>query len=381
MTLSNLGQQMLAVVAGWDLYLMTRSPLVLGNVGLVQIIPVILLTFIAGHVADHYDRRRTVLMTQIVLALTGFALSFAGMHRGVAAIYVGLFISSAARGFQWPVTTAMLPQTVPTSILTNAISWNGTAREAATVGGPALAGGLLAWSGSESVYLVQALCSVLSLLCFSVLRVPAVEREPNAETGWKAVAEGLRFVWREKIILSALSLDLLAVFFGGATALLPIFAEDILRVGATGLGWLRAAPALGAALMSLYLAHHSDVKHAGVVLLTSVALFGMATVGFGLATIAWLSFGMLFLTGAFDAISVVLRITLVQMRTPDALRGRVAAVNGLFISASNQWGAVESGVTAAWFSTIASVVFGGTATIVVVVAIALFSRSLRQWKQ
>jgi MFS family permease len=380
-TLSNMGQQILAVVVAWDLYLATRSPVVLGNVGLVQIVPVLLFTFAAGHVADHYDRRRTVFATQTLLSAIGFALAGAGAFRGVATIYTALFLTAAARAFQWPVTSALLPQTVPPEHLTNAISWSGTAREAATVGGPALAGALLAAFGSEAAYLMQAACSVLAMGCFALMRVPPVEREPHAQTGWNAVAEGMRFVWRQKVILSAISLDLLAVFFGGATALLPIFAEDILRVGATGLGWLRAAPAIGAALMSLYLAHHSHIRHAGPVLLGSVAAFGVATIGFGLATASWLSFFMLFLTGAFDAVSVVLRITLVQTRTPDALRGRVAAVNGLFISASNQWGAVESGLVAAWMGTVPSVVFGGAATIAVVAAIWIWSRSLREWRQ
>jgi MFS family permease len=187
-------------------------------------------------------------------------------------------------------------------------------------------------------------------------------------------------VWREKIILSAISLDLLAVFFGGAVALLPIFATDILQVGPSGLGWLRAAPALGAGLMSVWLAHQHHIRHAGVWLLVSVALFGVATIGFGLSTVAWLSFLMLFLTGVFDAVSVVLRISLVQMRTPDVLRGRVAAVNGLFIACSNQWGAVESGLAADWFGTVPSVVFGGIATLVVVGIIWMTSKTLRQWQ-
>jgi MFS family permease len=192
--------------------------------------------------------------------------------------------------------------------------------------------------------------------------------------------QGLRFVWRDKLILSAISLDLLAVFFGGAVALLPVFATDILHVGASGLGWLRAAPAIGAGLMSVWLAHQVRIPRGGVVLLVSVALFGAATIGFGLATAAWLSFLMLFLTGVFDAVSVVLRISLVQTRTPDALRGRVAAVNGLFIACSNQWGAVESGVTAQWFGTVPSVVIGGLATIAVVLVMWATSKSLRDWQ-
>ena len=380
-TLSQLGQQMLAIVVGWDLYQATKSPVVLGNVGLVQVIPVLLFTFAAGNVADRYDRRRTAVITQIVVASLGFVLAGAGVYRGVPLIYSALFLSATARAFQWPVNSAMLPQTVPPEVLTNAISWSGTGREFATVGGPAIAGGLLAVFGSESVYLVQAICSVLAVACFWSLRLAPVKFERVTSNGWQTAIEGLKFVWREKLILSALSLDLLAVFFGGAVALLPIFAEDILKVGATGLGWLRAAPAIGAGLMSLYLAHHSGIRRGGIVLLVSVAMFGVATIGFGLSTAAWLSFLMLFLTGVFDAVSVVLRISLVQTRTPDELRGRVAAVNGLFIACSNQWGAVESGLTAEWFGTVPSVIFGGVATIAVVVAIGAMSKQLREWRQ
>jgi MFS family permease len=380
-TLSHLATQMLNVVVAWDLYIATRSPVVLGNVGLVQIIPVFLFTVAAGHIADRRDRRATTVLMQLVVAVVGFGLAAASGHRGVTVIYSALFLVSTARAFQWPTNSALLPQTVPAELLTNAISWSGTGREFATVGGPAIGGALLAAFGSESVYLTQAVCSVLAVVSFSALRLPPPERVESASPGgWHTTFEGLRFVWREKIILSAMSLDLLAVFFGGAVVLLPIFATDILQVGASGLGWLRAAPALGAGLMSLWLAHQSHIKNGGIVLLVSVALFGAATVGFGLATTAGLSFLMLFLTGVFDAVSVVLRISLVQMRTPDALRGRVAAVNGLFIACSNQWGAVESGLTAQWFGTVPSVIFSGVATIVVVAVVWVLSKSLREWQ-
>jgi len=379
-TLSNLAAQMLGVVVGWDLYLATRSPVVLGNVGLVQIIPVFLFTFAAGSVADRHNRRAISVSMQSVVALLGFVLAALGSQRGVTAIYAALFLSASARAFQWPANSALLPQTIPAELLTNAVSWSGTGREFSTVGGPAIAGALLAAYGSESVYIVQAFLSVAAVGCFARLRVPPPERSTAPATGWRATLEGLRFVWRDKLILSAMSLDLLAVFFGGAVALLPIFATDILQVGASGLGWLRAAPAIGAGLMSVWLAHHGVTKNGGIVLLGSVALFGVATIGFGLANAAWLSFLMLFFTGVFDAVSVVLRISLVQMRTPDALRGRVAAVNALFISCSNQWGAVESGVTAQWFGTVPSVIIGGAATVVVVLGISLLSRSLREWQ-
>ena len=249
----------------------------------------------------------------------------------------------------------MLPQTVPPENLTQAISWAGSAREMANMGGPALAGALIAAFGSESVYILQTVFCVFAAICFGLMRVPDRAVHERPEIGLKAVSEGVRFVWREKLILSAMSLDLLAVFFGGAVALLPIYAEDILKTGATGLGWLRAAPAIGAGLTAIW----------------------AATIAFGLSTSAWLSFGLLFLTGAFDSVSVVLRISLVQSRTPDKLRGRVSAVNGLFIAASNQWGAVESGVAAALMGTVPSVVFGGAATIVMVGVVAAVSASMR----
>jgi MFS family permease len=375
-----LGQQMLTVVVGWDLYEATHSPLVLGNVGLVQILPAIFFTFVTGYVADHYDRQKTAYVTQLVATVVGLALALAGAGRSVTLIYTCLFLIASARAFQWPATTAMLSQTVPMESMTNAVSWSGSAREMATVIGPAIAGGMIALWGSEIVYYTQGLCTLLAALSYWMMRLPPRPKEEQPPPGWQATMEGLRFVWREKIILYTMSLDLLAVLFGGAVALLPIFADEILKVGASGLGWMRAAPAVGAGLMSLALAHRPTIGSAGKVLLWSVALFGVATVGFAYSTNFWLSLFLLFLTGAFDAISVVLRISLMQMRTPDALRGRVAAVNSLFISSSNQWGAVESGVAANMMGTVPSVAFGGIMTIIVVALIGWGSRSLREWR-
>ena len=378
--ISMLSQQMLSVVVAWDLYQARHSPLVLGNVGLVQIIPVLMFTFAAGHVADRYDRRRTLLLTQIGVAGAGFVLAFSGAARGVTLIYACLFLGASARAFQWPTSSSVLPNVVPPEHLSNAISWNGTGREMATVTGPALAGLLLAWLGSTAVYLVQAACTVLTLICYIALRPPPMPERKHERGGLKEISEGMRFVFREKLLLSALSLDLLAVFFGGATALLPIYADSILHIGATGLGWLRAAPAIGAGGMAFVLAHRPQIKRAGAVLIAVVIGFGAATIGFAVSTSAWLSFALLAATGALDSVSVVLRTFLVHSRTPDYLRGRVNAVNALFISCSNQWGAVESGVAAAWLGTVPSVVFGGAATIVVVGAIAAVSRSLRTWR-
>ena len=374
---------MLSTVVGWDLYQATHSPIALGNVGLVQVIPVLLLTFLAGHVADRYDRRRTLIIAQSVVALAGFILAFAGSHRGVTLIYSCLFLSAAAaRTFPVPIRvqpccTQNRADGAPPA---TTISWNGMGREMATMGGPALAGVLLAWLGSPVVYLTQAILSILTMLCYAALKSPGAPEAAAERGGLHAVGEGLRFVFREKLVLGAMSLDLLAVLFGGATALLPIFAVDILHIGPTGLGWLRAAPALGAGSMAFWLAHRPPIRRAGVTLLAVVAGFGVATIGFALSHSEWLSFALLIATGALDSVSVVLRSYLVHSRTPDALRGRVNAVNALFISSSNQWGAVESGLAAKWLGTVPSVVFGGAATIAVTAVITLASGTLRRWR-
>jgi predicted MFS family arabinose efflux permease len=378
--LSVLGTQMLSTVVGWDLYQATRSPIVLGNVGLVQIVPVLLLTFAAGHVADRYDRRGTLLVAQSIVAAMGFVLAFSGASRGVTLIYSCLFLSSMARTFQFPAASSLLPMVVPLEDLSNAISWNGMGREMAIFTGPALAGLLLAWLGSPAVYLAQAGCSILTMLCFFALVPKGAPAGAAVQGGIRAVGEGVSFVLREKLVLGAMSLDLLAVFFGGATALLPIFAQDILHIGPRGLGWLRAAPAVGAGSMALWLAHRRPIRRAGVTLLAVVAGFGLATIGFAVSRNEWLSFVLLAATGALDSVSVVLRSYLVHSRTPDNLRGRVNAVNALFISSSNQWGAVESGLAAKWMGTVPSVVFGGAATIFVAALIASLSGNLRRWR-
>jgi MFS family permease len=379
-SVSMLGAQMLAVVVAWDLYHITRSAIALGNVGLAQVIPVFLFSFITGHIADRYDRRRTVIITQLSAAAVGLALSLSGQGRSVPLIYGCLFLIATARAFQWPVTSSMMPQTIPTEHLTNAISWNGSARELATMAGPAIGGAMIATWGSEPVYYSQAACSLISAFCFWNVHVPAHPEATRAQSGWQSFLEGAHFVWREKVIFYAMSLDLLAVLFGGATALMPIFAEDILHVGAQGLGWLQAAPAVGAALMSLALAHFGTVKNAGRSMLASVIGFGAATIVFALSTNFALSLAALFILGVFDAISVVLRISLIQSSTPAHLRGRVASVNQIFISSSNQWGAVESGIAASLLGTVPSVIFGGCMTILIVLAIARKSPDLRNWK-
>jgi MFS family permease len=375
-----MGHQMLATVAAWDLYRMTHSPIALGNVGLAQVLPVFLFTFITGQVADRYNRRKTLAITQTSAAMVGIALALAGSSRGVGLIYACLFLVSSTRAFQWPTTASMLPQTIPMEQLTSAVSWNGSAREMATMLGPSLAGLMIQAWGTEPVYIAQAICAATSAILLTQVKVPPIAHEKRAAPGWQGFKDGMHFVWRERIIFWTMSLDLLAVLFGGATALMPIFAQEILKVGPRGFGWLESAPAVGAALMSLVLAHFGTIRSAGRVLLGAVIGFGAATIMFGLSSHFPLSLAALFLVGVFDAVSVVLRISLVQLRTPDYLRGRVSAVNALFISSSNQWGAVESGVAAKFLGVVPAVVFGGVMTVLVVGAIGWHVRELRDWE-
>ena len=385
--LSGFGLQMLSVAVSWDLYLQTRSAVVLGNVGFVQVAPFLLFALPAGHFADRHDRRRIMIATQILL-IASSALLLTTSH-SVALIYTCLFLTALSRAFQAPARVASLPNVVPPDLLRNAITWNSSVMELATIGGPAIAGVLLASAGSRTVYGVQFACATLTLVCYQFLRLrtqapgepqyPPSGKPPAPTSG--QVVEGIRFVWHDKLILSAISLDLFAVLFGGATALLPIYSVEILHTGARGLGWLRAAPSIGAISMALLQSHSPKAKPAGKVLLWAVAGFGAATIVFGFSRSMWLSLAMLALTGACDNISVVLRQSLVQTHTPDRLKGRVLAVQNIFISCSNQLGAVESGWTAAWFGAVTSVVGGGVATILIVTGFAASAAALRRWRQ
>jgi MFS family permease len=376
--LASFGLQMLSVAVSWDLYLQTRSALVLGNVGLVQVAPYLLFALYAGGVADKYPRRSILVVTQVLYLAASAVLM---LSHSVAAIYCVLFFLATARSFQGPARGALLQRVVGADALTNAITWNSSAMEIANVSGPALGGIVLAAFGSRSVYLIQVACAILTFGCFLALRTRG-EPETTAHLPERGrLLEGIRFVLREKLILSAITLDLFAVLFGGATALLPIFAVDILHAGVRALGWLRAAPSIGAVIMAITLAHGPGIHRAGRALLIAVAGFGAAMIVFGVSKWLPLSFVMLVLTGAFDNVSVVLRSTLVQTRTPDQVRGRVLAVNNIFISCSNQLGAVESGWTAAWLGAIWSVAGGGAATILVVLISAAVSPTLRRWRQ
>lgn len=371
---------MVNVAIGWELYERTRSALVLGFVGLVQVLPVILLSLPAGHLADRYNRKTIVVVTQIVLAIASLGLTLLSFAHGpLLLIFACLLLLGIAIAFNNPASSTLLPQVVPEYAFESAATWSSSSWQLAAVLGPAAGGFVIALMNSAwLVYALNALAALVFLVLVVLLRVIRQSTPAKETTTLNSLKEGLTFLRQTQVILAAITLDLFAVLLGGATTLLPIFARDILRVGPTGLGWLRAAPSIGALCVSFIIAHSPPFKRAGRTLLCAVAGFGLATIVFGLSRSFWLSLAMLFLLGGLDNISVVIRGTLVLTRTPDALRGRVAAVNNLFVGASNELGGFESGLVAQFFGPIVSVVSGGVGTILVVLAIALIWPQMRR---
>ncbi|HEY5992851.1 MAG TPA: MFS transporter [Candidatus Udaeobacter sp.] len=403
--LSITGRLMLAVAVEWELYVRTHSATALGLVGLVIAVPVVTLSLPAGHLADRFSRKRIILISQIFSALASVALALVSWkhlsippiallgagNRGLAAIatiferhhpgfhfddasvpliYLLLFIGAVARTFSWAARSSFFPTLIPRDAFANAVTWNNSVFQIGCVVGPALSGLLVAYVGFPFVYLLDALCAfAFFLLVFPIRRSKQVRDRTEANT-WKSLIAGVRFVFRRKVILATITLDLFAVLLGGATALMPIFADQILHVGPVGLGWLRAAPAIGAFAVALVVAHLPPMKQAGQTLMWCVTGFGIATILFGLSKIFWLSLGLLFLVGAFDSVSVIIRGSIVQLVTPDEMRGRVSSVNNIFIGTSNEFGALESGLTAALFGPVVSVVAGGIGTILVVLGVA-----------
>jgi MFS family permease len=358
---------MQAVAIGWQVYDITRDPLSLGLVGLAGFTPAIGLALVTGHVADRFDRRRILVAayaTELAAALLLLALAAGGNARAWP-IYGAILLYGTARAFAMPAGQALLPNLVPPEHFPNAVAWNSSAMQVAMIGGPAL-GGLLFALGPQVVYTVSASFLLAALLL--MLSVPrparraARRREP---VSWTTLLAGIAFIRAKPAILGAISLDLFAVLFGGATALLPIYARDILHVGPLGLGILRSGPAIGAMTTALVLTHRPLTRHVGRKMFGCVAGFALATILFGLSTSFPLSLAALVALGACDMISVFVRQTLVQIATPDEMRGRVSAVNSVFIGASNELGEFESGVTAAWFGTVPAVVIGGLGTLLV----------------
>ena len=363
---SSFGFQMMSVAVGWQIYELTHRAFDLGLIGLAQFVPSVLLALPAGHIADQFDRRRIVTVCQAIewiaiALLAGFSLSGHLTETGILAL---VFVVSVAKAFEFPALQSMLPALVPTHVLPRAMAANASAGQAAMIAGPAL-GGLLYVAGAATVYGVSALLYLVALTLMSRLAYDHLppRREPAT---LKTLFVGVHFIRRRPAVFGVISLDLFAVLLGGATALLPIFAKDILHTGPWGLGILRAAPAVGALLMSVWLARHSLERRVGPIMFASVAGFGVATLVFALSTTLWLSVVALFALGAFDMVSMVIRGALVQLETPDDMRGRVSAVNAIFVNTSNQLGEFESGLLAAAVGAVNATLVGGIGTLVVV---------------
>ena len=362
--LSALAIQMQNVAVGWLVYDITRDPFALGLVGLASFLPAIALALVTGHAADRYDRRKILLACYLVTLSTaaGLLLIATGGYGETWLIYALLLIFGVSRAFANPAGQALVPNLVPPEQLGNAIAWNSTVWQTAIVAGPAL-GGVLYYFGAGVAFGTAAACFVVCCVLFATMRSRAQSR-PNDVT-WETLLAGIRFIRSRPAIFGAISLDLFAVLLGGATALLPIYARDILHVGPGGLGLLRSMPAVGALLVALWLAQKPLQSRSGLRMFQGVALFGIATIGFGLSTNVVLSCLCLFVLGGADMISVFVRSTLVQFDTPDGMRGRVAAVNSVFIGASNELGEFESGALAAVIGTVPAVVVGGVGTLAV----------------
>lgn len=375
-----------AVCVGWQIYELTKDPLSLGLIGLAEAIPYILIALFAGYVVDHYDRRKILMSAISVLIASSsllFFFSYNNTHLlslGTFPIYVLIFITGLARGFISPSMFAIMSQVVPKKIFGNSSTWNSTVWQIGAVGGPALGGFAYGFLGVGKAYLLNTLFFGLAFFFFSFIATREVIRSEKVERLRESITAGLNFVFSNQLLLGALSLDLFAVFFGGAVALLPMFADQILHVGPKGLGVLRAAPAIGALIMAVILTFYPLNKGAGKKLLYAVALFGLCSIGFALSGNFYLSILFLALGGAFDNISVVIRTTIVQMFTPDHMRGRVSSVNSIFIGSSNEIGAFESGFAARLLGLVPSVIFGGSMTLLVTGITAKFAPKLRNLK-
>lgn len=406
--LSILGFKMQTVAVSWEVWQRTQDPNALARIGLIQFLPVFFLALFAGHLADRFDRRRIILCSLPFVAAASLAMAYVSRNDyELWVLYALLLVNSIARAFQQPAKASLLPQMVKRAHFPAAVTWNTGAMQLAFVLGPALGGFAIAlFAGAEKslaeisladlvksgpltttesirgaavVYVLNA-CAAAAFFVSLLFAKPRPMAKDTDPLTWNSLMMGVRFVLAQKVMLAAISLDLFAVLLGGATALLPIYAsKKYLDVGPVGMGWMEAAPALGAVLMALWIAHRPPFQRAGAAMLLSVVGFGAATIVFGFSRSYPISLAMLFLTGAFDNISVVIRHTLMQVLTPDAMRGRVSAINGMFIGASNELGAYESGKVAGWTTPTISVVSGGIGTILVVAVLSYLSPGLRRF--
>ena len=360
--------EMQSVAVGWQVYEITRRPLDLGLIGLAQFLPGVLLFLVSGHVADRFDRRKLVTLCYCGFAVSSgllWAIAWRGSH-SVRLIYAVVALIGVVRAFNAPVSRALLPQLVPEEHFPNAVAWNASIFQAATILGPSIGGFLYAISrGPTAVYataVVTAIAAVVSTLRIT-LQTQARAREPVT---WNTVLAGFHYIWSHKLVLGSISLDMFAVLLGGAVALLPVYASEILKTGPWGLGLLRSAPGVGATAMAILVAHRPLRRRAGLTMLWCVAGFGVCTIIFGFSRSLAISLVSLLLLGASDMVSVIIRSILVQLATPDEMRGRVNAVDMIFIGVSNELGQFESGLTAHWFGTVPAVVLGGVGTLVVI---------------
>lgn len=373
---------LMGVALGQFVYEQTRNPLYLGYIGLCFFLPKLAFTLPAGHTADRYDRKKVVALCRFsqVIGVAGILANVVFFPSQIWLLFLLILILGTAYTFDGPASHAIVPHLVSPEHFSNAITWNSWVFQLAVISGPALGGWIYGVGGNTVhnliVVLLMRLCSFLFIV---TMKTRPSQREKES-LGWSSMMAGLKYVYREKIILGTISLDLFAVLLGGAVALLPIYANDILKVGPAGLGWMRSAPAFGAALIALLLAYLPPMKHAGKTMLGCVAVFGMATIVFGISKNIWLSLSMLFIMGAFDMVSVVIRGVVVQVQTPPTMRGRVSAVNLIFIGASNELGEFESGLAASLFGVVPSVILGGLGTLGVVALWSWKFPEIRRYK-
>ena len=374
-----IGHQIQTTAIGWEMYQRTGEALAWGLVGLAIALPTIILALPAGYLADTFNRRTVVIFSLIGTTLTSCGLAILSYKQGsIGLMYAILVLDATVTVLGAPARRALLPQLVPRDVFPNAVTWSTSLMQTAWMVGPAIGGAIVTFS-VPSAYIASAACTGWFVIMLLRMTFQPIEQDSTSGklSAMDRLLGGLKFIGHTRLLLWLMSLDMFAVLLGGAVYLLPIFAEDILKVGPKGFGLLRSAPAVGALCMAILLAYLPPMKKAGRNLLLSVAGFGVVTIVFGLSENFYLSFAMLFFTGMFDNVSMVIRHTLVQLATPDAMRGRISAVNGVFVSASNELGGLESGLVANWFGPVVSVVSGGIGTIVVVIITAMASPSLR----
>ena len=372
------------VVLAYEIYKITHNPLALGLIGLAEAVPFISLVLFGGHFADNRDKKKIMQVTlsmiiasSVFLLYSSTQLQSADQDFHIYSIYAVIFIIGLSKGFFSPAASSLNPFLVPKEVFANAATWNSSFWQLGSILGPGVAGFLYAYAGlSGSLMTVIALLLGVMICIFQIENRPVPVKTVQHESIWHSLREGIAYVFKTKIILYSISLDLFSVLFGGVIAILPIFAEDILKVGAEGLGILRAAPSVGAVVTMVTLVYFPPLKHAWRNLILAIAGFGVATLIFGVSTNFWISVVALFFTGAFDSISVVIRQTVLRFYTPDEMRGRVSSVNGVFVSTSNEMGAFESGVAAKFFGTVPSVLLGAGVTLVLVSLVALTSKEL-----